>query len=148
MSFFISFGFLVGLATLLGTLIIIHAYDTAISRGSLYTLTVLMFLSLLFVGIAYTSYLRNIGRYIYGRIRPVSLTETECNKFKKHYQSKQNQLQAKSLVIESINNFREGKKMKDLADKFEKLETGNPELKKAVVSSLLKSAESLSKKSS
>jgi len=146
MSFFISFGFLVGLATLLGSLIIIHAYDTAISRGSLYTLTVLIFLSLLFIGIAYTSYMRNIGRYIYGRIRPVSLTETECAKFKKQYQFKQDQIRAKSEIIQSIKNFSEAKKLTDLADNISRSQTVNPDLQSTVVSSLLKSAKSLTKK--
>jgi len=144
-SFFVSFSFIVGLSTILAAIIAIQTYDTEVTDTNLYTLSIIVIVFIALVAVAYITYLRNIGRYIYGRIRPISLTETECSKFKRSYSEKKSIITSRQDAISKINNMTEALKIGELAKEVSNTEINNPQLQRSVVNSLLKSADNLAK---
>jgi len=71
-SFSIAFSFLLGFGILFGVLVGLQGADTNVSSNVLYGLTLVSAILIVVIFIAYTGYLRNIGKYIYGRMRPLS----------------------------------------------------------------------------
>jgi hypothetical protein len=68
---YIAFVFLFGVATLVATIIYVQIDDQTIPQGTYLIISVLDGVILVLLFLAYLSYLRNIGRYVYGRIRPI-----------------------------------------------------------------------------
>ena len=79
-SFGIAFTFLVGMATLAGITVAIASADQELTEFETTTLAVITGCLLAAVFVSYSAYLRNMGKYIYGRIRPISFdpTKNDC----------------------------------------------------------------------
>ena len=77
-SFIIGMTFLAGVTILVLTLATIQAEDQTLDKNLLLGLSLADGIVLVLIGIAYLNYLRNIGKYIYGRIRPVTAIDTKC----------------------------------------------------------------------
>lgn len=71
-SFYISMGFLFGVSILIGTLVAIQTEDQQLSSGTLSILVILNIVVAIVLFISYTAYLRNIGKYVHGRIKPLN----------------------------------------------------------------------------
>lgn len=69
-SFLIGVSILVGLSLIAGGLIGINSEDETLSTAVLYGFAIVMTICLAAIFLAYVSYMRNIGTYIYGRMKP------------------------------------------------------------------------------
>ena len=69
-SFGISITFLLGIAVLGGTFVAIQSEDQNMSENTLMIIIILDAAVVAALFLAYISYLRNIGSYIYGRMQP------------------------------------------------------------------------------
>ena len=69
-SFVIGISILLGVSMIAGGLIGINSEDETLSVNVLNAFAIVMALSLAAILLAYVSYLRNIGTYIYGRMKP------------------------------------------------------------------------------
>jgi hypothetical protein len=69
-SFIIGISILVGLSLIAGGLVGIQSEDETLQKEVLYGFAIAMMISAIFLVIAYVSYMRNIGIYIYGRMKP------------------------------------------------------------------------------
>jgi hypothetical protein len=77
-SFIIGITLLFGVTTLVLTLVTLQAEDQKMNKTALFTVSIIDGFFLVLIGFAYINYLRNIGKYIYGRIRPVTSSDTKC----------------------------------------------------------------------
>jgi hypothetical protein len=71
-SFYISMGFLFGVSVLLGSLVAIQTEDQKMSSSTLLILVFLNIVTVIILFLSYTFYLRNIGKYVHGRIKPLN----------------------------------------------------------------------------
>jgi len=74
-SFIIGISILVSLSIIAGGLIGIGSEDETLQTSALYPFAIVMAISLFVISIAYLSYMRNIGTYIYGRMKPFNFDE-------------------------------------------------------------------------
>ena len=79
-SFFIGFTIILGLSLIAGGLIGIGSEDQTLPQTTLNPFAIVMTVSVVFVALAYVAYLRNIGTYIYGRMKPFNFGQSpiEC----------------------------------------------------------------------
>ena len=66
----IAFAFLIGMAVLAGTFVAIQSEDQGMSGPTLLGIVIADGVILGFLFLAYIGYLRNIGKYIFGRVKP------------------------------------------------------------------------------
>lgn len=71
-SFYISMGFLFGISILIGTLVAIQTEDQQMTSGTLLILIYVNIVVVVILFLSYTTYLRNIGKYVHGRIKPLN----------------------------------------------------------------------------
>jgi len=71
LTFPIAITFLLGISVLLGTLITIQSADYDITSRILAIISLLDLVFIVLLFIAYWTYIRNIGKYIMGRIFPI-----------------------------------------------------------------------------
>jgi len=71
----LAFGLFGTLAIIAATYISIQGSDQTMSAQTLVSLCIFDLILVVLIAIAYIYYLRNIGRYVYGRIRPVGFDE-------------------------------------------------------------------------
>jgi hypothetical protein len=74
-SFGIAFTFLIAMATIAGITVAITASDQELSSTETLVLTSINTAMIVALFLSYSTYLRNIGKYIYGRIRPIAFDE-------------------------------------------------------------------------
>ena len=79
-SFFIGVTIVLGMSLIAGGLIGINSEDESLQMGVLVPFAIVMTISVVFIALAYLSYLRNIGTYIYGRMKPFNFGQrpVEC----------------------------------------------------------------------
>ena len=70
--------FLVGITILVLTFVTIQSEDQTMDKNALFGIAVADTVILVLIAIAYLNYLRNIGKYVYGRMRPVTSNDTKC----------------------------------------------------------------------
>lgn len=80
-TFWIASGLLVGLITIGVTLGIVQTQNQTMADSALLGVLIIDVLAIGALLLAYLFYLRNVGKYIYGRIRPVQFGERgfECS---------------------------------------------------------------------
>lgn len=71
-SFGIAFVLMLGLATLAGINIAIYSSDQELSGQQTIGLASFCVIIIVFVFVAFTAYMKNVGKYVYGRIRPIT----------------------------------------------------------------------------
>ena len=74
-SFGIAFVLMLGLATLAGINIAIYSSDQELTDQQTIGLASFCIIIIVFVFVAYTAYMKNVGKYIFGRIRPITFDE-------------------------------------------------------------------------
>ena len=77
-SFIIGMTFLLGVTILVLTLVTIQTEDQTMDKNTLIAIAIADAVFLVLIAVAYLNYLRNIGKYVYGRIRPVTAIDTKC----------------------------------------------------------------------
>lgn len=70
-SFYITLAFLFGISILLGTLITFSTEDQNLSPSATMVLVFINTTVVIVLFIAYNTYLKNIGKYVYGRMKPI-----------------------------------------------------------------------------
>ena len=76
-SFYISMGFLFGVSVLVGSLVAIQTEDQQMSSSTLSILVAVNIAVSVILFFSYTTYIRNIGKYVHGRIKPIN-PEDNC----------------------------------------------------------------------
>lgn len=79
-TFIIGITFLISLTFIVTSLVIIQSEDQAMPSSVLYGLGITTLIFLVLMAAMYFTYLKNIGRYIYARIRPVSTSMSACKR--------------------------------------------------------------------
>jgi hypothetical protein len=74
-SFGIAFVLMLGLATLAGINIAIYSSDQELTDQQTVGLASFSVVIIVFVFVAFTAYMRNVGKYIFGRIRPITFDQ-------------------------------------------------------------------------
>lgn len=77
-TFTIAFSFLIGLSVIAGIFVAIQTEDQNMSQGLLLALLLVAAVLVAVMFLAYFGYLRNIGRYLYARVQPVTFGPNEC----------------------------------------------------------------------
>jgi len=78
-SFSISLMMLIGIVVILGSLVAIQSEDDLLSTKALQVFSVSALFCVAGLFIAYISYLKNIGKYIYGRMKPFDfIKSSDC----------------------------------------------------------------------
>jgi len=98
-SFSIALTFLAALSIFVGTFVAIQTEDFNMDAA---TLTGIIILDFVFVGLlflAYNAYLRNIGKYIYGRMRPIGWKpDSSCPRYSSGTTEPSRQRSAESMM--------------------------------------------------
>ena len=74
-TFWIAAGMLLGIVTIGLTIGVIQTQDETFPESSLTIAAIIDLIALAAIVLAYLAYLRNVGKYIYGRVRPVNFGE-------------------------------------------------------------------------
>ena len=76
----IALGMVVSISGIGASIAFLQASDQTTSSQQVTAFTIAEFVLVAILALVYTSYLRNIGRYIYGRIRPVTFMPSKCSR--------------------------------------------------------------------
>ena len=82
LSFLISISFILGISIMIGTLVAFLHEDQNLSIGTTSILVIINFVIIIILFIAYNTYLRNIGKYVHGRMRPLTGNQEDISKCK------------------------------------------------------------------
>lgn len=74
-TFWIAAGLLIGIVTVALTVGVIQTQDQGFPEYGVTTSLILVVLSIVAIVLAYLAYLRNMGKYVYGRVRPLNFGE-------------------------------------------------------------------------
>lgn len=83
-SFYISLGFIFGISVLAGSLVAIYNEDQEMSPNTLKILVFLNIATVVVLFLSYLTYIRNIGKYVYGRIKPIGDPSSKLEECKRN----------------------------------------------------------------
>jgi len=109
-TFTIAFSFLIAISVLVGSLISIGSQDQGLTSGGIITFATFDVIALVVILLTYNAYLRNVGKYVFSRVKPISFKteDNQCTSRIKTGTTPKGASKGSTEILTQVSNFVKG----------------------------------------